>query len=74
VEILKSILILEILGAFMYAGVIVAMIYGWGLWPKSWFWVIAGYAMANSGYPLLVGLRAGLDRLLKKYASPGTGK
>ena len=65
-EILKSIIWLEIVGTFAFAWVIVAMIYGWGLWPQSWFWVIAGYVLANSSFPILVGLRAGLHRLLKK--------
>ena len=31
------------------ACIVAAMIYGWGLYPKSWGWMIFWYAAANVG-------------------------
>lgn len=39
--------------AVTYGLIILIMIYGWGLWPKSWAVVIIGYAAVSFVYPLM---------------------
>ena len=56
-KVLKVYLWILILSAMAYAGVILAMIKGWGLEPKSWFWIIAGYLIAHLTWPLTMGVR-----------------
>ncbi len=64
-ELFKNFIWLIILGAFAYGCVIIAMIWGWGLCPISWFWVITGYFMANLSWPISLFLRQKFLDLLK---------
>jgi hypothetical protein len=53
-KILKGYLWLLILSAMAYLFIILAMIKGWGLEPKSWFWIILGYFLAHLSWPLII--------------------
>jgi hypothetical protein len=55
--ILKFFLWIQIIGVVSYASVSIAMIYGWGIEPKSWFWIIFGYTMANNVWILAILVR-----------------
>jgi hypothetical protein len=47
---LKGFIWLNIIGMFGYIMVILAMLYGWGLTPKSWFWMIFFYGIAENAW------------------------
>jgi uncharacterized membrane protein len=59
----KLILVLVAMPAIVYTGVIVIMVWGWGLYPRSWLVVVAGYAVV---YFIDFYLRDRFVKLLRK--------
>ncbi len=63
---IKNLLWLLALNALAYCGVVVAMIWGWGLWPTSWLWVVTGYILAGMVWPFMVVVRTKIADSLKE--------
>ncbi len=57
---------MQIMGFISYAFVVLAMIYGWGLQVKSWFWVIVGYWLAANMWVLIALARENLLNALRR--------
>jgi hypothetical protein len=53
-------------GFVTYTIIILTMIYGWGLYPRSWWWVIGGYAAAYMLWPIIQGYRLIILKATKK--------
>ena len=54
---MKEYLWLMLVESILYFFVIMALIYGWGLWPKSWFWVIFFYCIIGNIWPFVLWVR-----------------
>ena len=60
-KILKGLLWLNVTGMLGYLMVILAMLYGWGLKPASWFWMILFYCIAQNIFFITLSLRMWLE-------------
>ncbi len=61
---LMGLLWIQVTGIFSYACVILALVYGFGLQPKSWIWIIIGYALANNMWVCVVMARENLLKVM----------
>lgn len=50
----RAFLVFCVTHSITYGLIILTMIYGWGLWPKSWAAVIIGYVLVSLAYPLIL--------------------
>mgnify|MGYP001559593436 CR=1 FL=1 len=57
---------LNIIGMIGYLFVILAMVYGWGMKPVSWFWVIVFYFIATHSWFVTVMFRIWMRDKFKK--------
>ena len=48
---------LNIIGMLAYLMVILAMLFGWGLKPASWFWMILFYFLAENSWFITMAIR-----------------
>jgi len=58
---LKGWIWLNVIGMFAYLMVILAMLYGWGLKPVSWLWMILFYFIAENSWFILVSIRMWME-------------
>ena len=56
-NVVKGLVWLFVFSTAAYGGVIIAMLYGWGIKPVSWTWIIIGYMIATAAWPVIVAAR-----------------
>ena len=50
----RNFIVFCITHAATYGFIILTMVFGWGLYPKSWTFVIIGYTIVSFMYPLIM--------------------
>lgn len=63
-EFFYALLWLNLMGLLNYSAVCLAMMKGWGIQPKDWFWIILGYSLVANMWVLTIVIRENILKAL----------